>query len=75
MATVKIDVAPSVLIWARESMGLSLEEAAKRIKMSPLDLRYLEEGVGDPTLAQVERMSGVPAPGDRLLFAGTPARR
>jgi Zn-dependent peptidase ImmA (M78 family) len=38
-------------------MGLSLEEAARRIRMEPLSLRFLEEGVGDPTLAQVERMS------------------
>ncbi len=57
MATVKVDVAPAVLIWARESMGLSLEEAAKRTKMDALSLRFLEEGVGDPTLSQVERMS------------------
>lgn len=57
MATVKVDVAPSVLVWARESMGLSLEEAAQRVKLDALSLRFYEEGVGDPTFSLIERMS------------------
>lgn len=59
MAAVKVDVAPSVMIWARESIGLSREEAAKRLKMDEVTLGYLEWGAYDPTFAQVERMAKV----------------
>lgn len=59
MASFEVDVSPDVLIWARKSIGLSEEHAAKKIGVSTLDLRYWEEGAGNPTLAQLRRMSEV----------------
>jgi Zn-dependent peptidase ImmA (M78 family)/transcriptional regulator with XRE-family HTH domain len=57
MATQKVDVQPDVLTWARESIGLSREDAAKKLNMSPTDLRFLEEGVGDVSLPRLRIMS------------------
>lgn len=49
-------VNPDVLVWTRESIGLSMKEAAERLGMTGLDLRWLEEGVDSPTLHQLRRM-------------------
>jgi Zn-dependent peptidase ImmA (M78 family) len=57
MAVLRLDIEPSILAWARESIGLSREEAAKQIGIYPLDLRFWEEGVGGPTLPQLQSMS------------------
>jgi Zn-dependent peptidase ImmA (M78 family)/transcriptional regulator with XRE-family HTH domain len=54
-----VDVAPDVLVWARESMGLSREEAAKKLRMTSLSLQFLEEGVGDVSMPRLRRMSEV----------------
>ncbi len=57
-------VSPQVLRWARETAGLSLEEAAPRLgfkpsrKGAPVDrLAALESGEADPSRAQVLRAS------------------
>lgn len=57
-------VSPQVLRWARETAGLSLEEAAPRLgfkpsrKGAPVDrLAALEAGEADPSRAQVVRAS------------------
>lgn len=59
MATLKFGVEPDVLIWARESMGLSREEAASRLNLSTLDLRYFEEGAEDVPMAKIRDMADV----------------
>jgi Zn-dependent peptidase ImmA (M78 family) len=59
MATTKVDVSPDVLVWARETIGLTRESAAQRLNMSALDLRYLEEGVGRLSLAKIHDMADV----------------
>jgi Zn-dependent peptidase ImmA (M78 family)/transcriptional regulator with XRE-family HTH domain len=66
MATDHVDVAPAVLVWARESIGLSREEAAKKLKMTPTDLQFLEEGVGDVSMPKLRLMAKVY---DRPLIA------
>lgn len=59
MATFDVDVAPDVLTWARKSTGLSEEEAARRIGVSTLDLRYWEEGAANPTIAHLRKMAEI----------------
>lgn len=57
MASYQIDVQPSVLIWARESIGLTREQAAKKLQMSDTDPHFLEEGVGNVSTAKLREMS------------------
>ena len=59
-------VNPEILVWARETAGLSPEDAARRIGMGaargvePGDrIRAMERGEADPTRAQVARMARV----------------
>lgn len=59
MASYQIDVQPSVLIWARESIGLTREQAAEKLHMSDIDLHYLEEGVGNVSTAKLREMAKV----------------
>lgn len=60
-----VAVNPKNLIWARETAGLSLEEAAKKIlndtkKLTAVEkLELLESGEKEPTRAQLNNMSRV----------------
>jgi transcriptional regulator with XRE-family HTH domain len=56
MANFRVDVEPDVLQWARESIGLSEEDAAKKLGVTPLELRFLEEGADSPTLSRLQKM-------------------
>lgn len=56
MPTIRIDVAPSLLSWARKSAGLDEETAARRVGVSSDALRRWEAGEGpSPTLAQLRK--------------------
>jgi Zn-dependent peptidase ImmA (M78 family)/DNA-binding XRE family transcriptional regulator len=57
MASFKVDAAPEVLEWARRSIGLTREQAAKKVDVSPGQIEEWEEGADDPTLAQMRRMA------------------
>ncbi len=60
MAKVTVDVVKQdVLIWARESIGLTQEEAAKKLDMSLVELRMLEEGPESPTIGQLRKMVNI----------------
>lgn len=52
-----IDVASGVLTWARESIGLPLEVAAKRLGIKPATLAAMEEGSRPIALAKVRQMA------------------
>ncbi|MGH2561934.1 MAG: helix-turn-helix domain-containing protein [Thermomicrobiales bacterium] len=66
MSAVQVEVVPAVLVWARESMGLSREEAAPKLDLSPGALQFLEEGVGGLSMPKLRRMAEVY---DRPLLA------
>lgn len=66
MASLQVDVKPAVLVWARESIGLSRDKAASRLQMTTTALRFLEEGVGDVSMPKLRRMAEVY---DRPLIA------
>lgn len=59
MAAPRIDVSPDVLVWARETMGLTRDAAARRLGMSDLDLHYLEEGADSPRVTDLRKMAKV----------------
>jgi Zn-dependent peptidase ImmA (M78 family)/DNA-binding XRE family transcriptional regulator len=48
-----------VLIWARESMGLSIQEVAKKLKTSEDTLNKCESGQKKPTLVQIEKLAKI----------------
>jgi Zn-dependent peptidase ImmA (M78 family)/DNA-binding XRE family transcriptional regulator len=50
-------VAPTVLVWAREQRGLSVDDAARLLQIKPATLAVLEAGDKQPSLSQLRRMS------------------
>lgn len=58
-APVKVDVSPDVLVWARESMGLPVDSAAKKLGVKPATLIRMESGeapVGIPKLRAMAKV-------------------
>jgi Zn-dependent peptidase ImmA (M78 family)/transcriptional regulator with XRE-family HTH domain len=54
---VDVPVNKNVLIWARKERGLSEQEAAKRLKLTPEELAELETGAKLPSMAVLDRMA------------------
>jgi len=57
-----VSVEPTVLIWARESIGMGIEDVVKKIKGITTDtIREWEkkDGVAKPTFAHIERLSTI----------------
>jgi Zn-dependent peptidase ImmA (M78 family) len=52
-----IDVAPGVLTWARETIGLPLDVAAKRLGIKPDTLAAMEAGSKPVTMAKIRQMA------------------
>lgn len=52
-------VTPEVLVWARESAGLGLQQAAERAKVRPEALAKWEAGAEWPSLVQVRKLGRV----------------
>lgn len=51
-------VQPSVMRWARESIGMSIEDVAQKLKRSPEEVRTWEApNGGSPTYAQLENLA------------------
>lgn len=46
-----------VLVWARESMNLTLEEVAKRMNKTVKDIKNWESGKSKPTYVQLEKLA------------------
>jgi transcriptional regulator with XRE-family HTH domain len=55
----RLPITPQVLAWARETAGLSLEEAATKLSVSPNRLAAMEAGEVDPTRKQVDNFARV----------------
>jgi len=57
-----VSVEPSVLIWARESIGMSIDEVAKQIKgitINTIKEWEKKDGAVKPNFAQIEKLSMV----------------
>ena len=52
-------VDPAILIWARATSGLSIEEAAARIATKPERVADWENGEGAPSMAQLRKMAAI----------------
>lgn len=50
-------VSPALLIWARESIGLSSDEAAKKVNVTAERLKSWEAGHAAPTVAQLRGLA------------------
>lgn len=62
MPTVTVDTSPTVLEWARQSIGLPLDVAAKKIGVDSVVLQHWEEGspseeIKGPTIGQLRKMA------------------
>jgi len=60
--TFNVSVEPSVLIWARESIGMSVDEVGKKIKgitINTIKEWEKKDGVVKPTFAQIELLSKI----------------
>lgn len=57
MATDLAPVTPSVLAWARRSVGASIEDAAKRASVTPERLASWETGEAEPTVAKLRSLA------------------
>ena len=52
-----VAVEPTVLRWLRESSGWSIEEAGKKLKITPNMMQDMESGKISPTLSQIRTLS------------------
>lgn len=52
-------VKPELIVWARTSAGLSVEEAAKKIQVKPERLDAWEAGEARPTINQLRKLGNV----------------
>lgn len=52
-------IRPQLLTWARESIGLSIEDAARRVRVEPARLESWESGDASPTVAQLRNLANV----------------
>jgi Zn-dependent peptidase ImmA (M78 family)/transcriptional regulator with XRE-family HTH domain len=59
MSRVKALITPSVIRWARERAGLSLEDAARRIRRPVEDIKAWESGASLPSISQARKASEV----------------
>ena len=60
MASIRANVTPELLSWARRSAGYALEEAAKKINnISAEKLAAWEEGTDQPTVRQLYKLAEV----------------
>ncbi|MFH1742963.1 MAG: ImmA/IrrE family metallo-endopeptidase [bacterium] len=55
----KAVVEPHLLVWARETTGFSIEEAAKKVKVKPERLQLWERGELQPTINQLRKLGDV----------------
>lgn len=70
MAT-RVPAIPQVLKWARERCGLTLEEAAKRLKRTPAQLQKIENGEEQPVAGLFREMARIYALPEADLLADT----
>lgn len=54
--SVRALIEPSLLVWARKSAGLSVEQVANKVKVSSERLREWESGSSSPTIGQLRKL-------------------
>lgn len=56
-ATLPIKISTSVLVWARTSIGYSIEEIARKMNVKPEKIEAWERGTDSPTYTQLENLA------------------
>lgn len=74
MKTAEALVTPSVLAWARETAGLSIDEAAAKFRLRAVQLEEWEQGVRAPTIRQAREAARVYRRPFALFFLDKPPR-
>ena len=69
-----VPVSGAVITWAREFRGLSLEEAAELLRVTPQELENIETEVKQPSLTKFEKIAAVYKLPLATLFRRTPPR-
>jgi Zn-dependent peptidase ImmA (M78 family)/DNA-binding XRE family transcriptional regulator len=59
MPSIRANIKPALLVWARETMNYTVEAAARKLNVSPDRLRQWEAGEGAPTIAQLRSAARV----------------
>ena len=57
--SLEVSIKPDVLVWARESLGISVEDVARRIKASIETINQWEFSKKNPTFKQLEKLSRI----------------
>jgi len=57
MATIPFKISPSILKWARNSIGYSIEDTAHKLNIAPQKLEEWEKGIASPTYNQLENLA------------------
>ncbi|MBU7023810.1 MAG: ImmA/IrrE family metallo-endopeptidase, partial [Theionarchaea archaeon] len=55
----EVEVEPSILIWARESIGMTKEKAARSLNLSENTVSKWESGQKKPTMIQINKLARV----------------
>ena len=53
----KLPVNKDILVWARTSIGLSVEEVGIKFKKTKAEIQEWEDGITSPTFNQLERLA------------------
>lgn len=56
-AALPIKISNSVLVWARTSIGYSIDEIAEKMKVKPEKINAWENGTASPTYTQLENLA------------------
>jgi Zn-dependent peptidase ImmA (M78 family)/DNA-binding XRE family transcriptional regulator len=59
MIRTEAEITPEVLAWARKSIGLKPEDAAKRLKVPKDTIERWEKGSGRPSIPQAEKLAAL----------------
>lgn len=68
-------VKPELLLWARESAGFGIEEAARKIQVKPERLESWEKGERRPTVNQLRKLGGVYKRPLAIFFLSKPPKK
>src|ERR1700726_2905498 len=63
---------PTVIEWARKSLNIDVERAAKRAEVSEDVLRAFENGTQSPTLSQLRELAGLYKRPVAMFFLSAP---
>jgi len=68
-------VKPELLVWARESAALTIEEVARKIRVKPDRLESWEKGERRPTVKQLRKLGGVYKRPLAVFFLSQPPKK